>query len=357
MKRITKIQCIIYLILAIIVIPFYSYGADKQIEIKNTKRFPIHITESGSYLLIENIEVVSTDTAYCIQIDAKDVILDLGGHSITGPGKSDNEVTGIYSGTSGGKAVINGTVKNFGRDGIRLAGTYNEVKGIKVYNNGRDGISLGSGVITNCTANDNDGNGIDVGNSSVTNCTANFNGVCGISASGSSLTNCAANENSYCGIDANQSSVMNCTSNRNGNAGDDPAGIWAERSTVNNCTANYNQGVGIIANAYTVITNCTANNNQRHGISASGAIITNSIASANILNAIDANSNCRIEGNHLTGLGTSGGKGLFLKGTDNYAIKNMANDNGEGNFVSGSTTNYMPTNDVVPLDVNANFGF
>ena len=354
MKPKSKFQFIVSMFLAVIFFPFYSYGAKNQIEIKSSKSYPIHINAPGSYLVVENIEV-STDSN-CIQINVPGVILDLGGHTLTGTSSGDG--TGIYSGHVMGSTVINGTIRNFGKDGIRLAGKNCEVRDVKAHGNGGDGIYVGGGVMINCATSDNGGYGIHARNASVTNCTANENAHCGIAATLSSLTNCTSNENSVevsgddlalGGICASYSSVTNCSANSN--AGN--IGIIANRGTIINCVANGNN-TGIIGDAHSTITNCTAANNTENGIVCISSTITNSRADENTVHGIYAYTNCRMEGNYVSG----GEYGIYLSGSDNYVIKNVAsNYDSTHGFISDSTINYMPTNDDLSLDVNANYRF
>jgi hypothetical protein len=305
MKGISTIQLALCTVVLVLAIPFAAFGADGQIKLTQPSSFPIVIDKSGSYVLTSDI-VVSTINEEGIQIDADNVTLDLNGHALIGPGKESGTTgTGINALSRGNIAVINGTVRDFSGDGISIIGSKNiQLKDIRVYNNGVNGIYASSSTITNCTANSNGENGIYAYSSTITNCTSISNVLHGISAVNCTITNCTAGFNDFDGINPTDSTITNCTAKGNS------TGIYAFRCIITNCTANYNEYSGIVAKE-----------------------------------------KCRVEGNNLRFNGQSTtGYGLHLL-SHSYAIKNVASDNADGNFFAVGT-NYMPT-----TGIDANYGF
>ena len=354
MERTRKIITILTLALALcfVLVSLAQAGptVEGRIQIKQTPSttFPIVINKPGSYVLISNI-VVSTEDVNGIEINSDNVTLDLNGHALIGPGKeSGTSGRGIYASLRYNIAVVNGTVRDFRHGGIYLVtvGIMNtgnhEVKDIRAYNNGYNGIDAYDCTITNCMANYNGYNGIDADHSTITNCTANNNGSHGIFADDGTITNCTANYNGRDGISTEDSTITNCTARNNGSDG-----ISASDCTITNCTASDNGSDGISASDCT-ITNCTAGDNDTYGIDASRSTITNCTASSNNGSGIRAYSRCRIEGNNLR---YNGAYGLYLTSSHNYAIKNVASHNTSGNF-SAVADNHMPT-----AGDNANIGW
>jgi parallel beta-helix repeat protein len=306
MKIKSRIQLVLWAVLFVVAMSFSAYGADGQIKIGQTASttFPIVIDQPGSYVLTSNIVVPAGVNGIVINVD--NVTIDLNGHAVIGPGKaSGGQWHGISTPVySYGNAVINGSVKEFSGDGIRLWGENNQVKDVRSHNNGYIGIYASQSSITNCTAVHND---------------------IGISGSISAITGCIVSNN-------------------------DTYGIHAHNSTVTNCTASYNGSVGILTNHEPgTVTNCTANYNGSNGINGYYSTITNCTAKGNTQDGIYAFSNCRVEGNNLR---DNGRYGLFLS-TNGYAIKNVASGNGTANFFDSTPAmNYMPT-----TGDNANYGF
>ncbi len=179
---------------------------------------PYAITSSGSYVLTASLTLAATDT-YGITISADEVTLDLNGYSLTGPGKAvATTAHGIISGGSGNIAVFNGTVRDFRGAGIYLGGNNSQVWQIRAYNNGGDGIFIGSnGTIFDNTVRSNGEDGIQTGFGTVIrNNSARDNGNDGIHAGdGSVVIGNACYANTGDGIEASACLVAEnaCTSN------------------------------------------------------------------------------------------------------------------------------------------------
>ena len=170
-------------------------------------RFPIVISEPGSYVLITNLdlrpapeaEVAPDLTISAIEITADHVTLDLGGFSIIGPvtcagspvtscdpAAEENPGSGVDACPMGFCArhttVTNGAVHGMPGAGLKL-GDGAHVEKVTAGENGADGIGAGANaVVTHCMAERNGSNGVTVGNNSqVTGNTATGNGARGIS--------------------------------------------------------------------------------------------------------------------------------------------------------------------------------
>jgi parallel beta-helix repeat protein len=161
-------------------------------EVPETIDWPAMVTLAGTF----------TTNQTAITVNASDVTINLGGHSLIGdPCEADTD--GIYSDSSNVE-VRNGTVREFGGDGIDLRNSRCRVINVRARDNSEDGIYMGSGLslAKDCTACLNGHKGIEVSNSStVTGNTANVNGLDGIVAGiGSTVTGNTAYNNLTNGI-------------------------------------------------------------------------------------------------------------------------------------------------------------
>lgn len=134
--------------------------------------FPVEITVAGSYRLTSNLQVPDESTT-AIVIPADDVVLDLGGFTLSGITTCGPGVPDPCSPTGGGNGVagsgrrttlVGGNVRGMGGAGILLVGGLQRVEGIHATSNGGDGIELvtGGGVVRDCTSLRNGGAGIEV---------------------------------------------------------------------------------------------------------------------------------------------------------------------------------------------------
>jgi hypothetical protein len=115
------------------------------------------ITQPGSYYLAGNVAGVAGKIG--IEVTAFGVTLDLNGFTLTG-------VAGSLSGisiSSGGTEVRNGTVRNWGGDGIGGSGTHNRVVDVRAFNNAGMGIYAGNySEARNCMSVSNGSHGIGI---------------------------------------------------------------------------------------------------------------------------------------------------------------------------------------------------
>jgi hypothetical protein len=164
---------------------------------------PYTIKSSGLYYLVEDL----TSTENGITVNADNVTIDLNGFSLIGPGKSSGTGNGIYIIGKIGVEVKNGTIREFGLNGIsedNNNGTSHCFLNLRLIGNGNSGIEAnGNGhLVKDCTASSNGSDGIYVGGgSTVSGSTCYSNGGSGIYAnSGNTVTGNTTNNNQIFGI-------------------------------------------------------------------------------------------------------------------------------------------------------------
>jgi len=215
----TKQAKVVVSMLALVVLPLLSLSgqaaesqefvpleADIAVLTDDGPRTPISsvprtITSSGSYYLTKDLQTTS-GSQNAIVVDADNVTIDLMGFSLIGRGAGDG--CGIFMNGRDNVEIRNGTVRNFGSDGIREAknpteespsfGYAHRVISIRALFNKGDGIELcGIGhLVRDCSAMSNGVDGIYVGAlSTVTGNITSLNAAHGIE-----LTDgCAASSN------------------------------------------------------------------------------------------------------------------------------------------------------------------
>ena len=130
---------------------------------------PFVISESGSYYLTGNRHA----SGNAINVEADNVSIDLMGYALVGPGKASGDNHGIYMFSRQNIQICNGTVTQFGAEGIYEAsndwGKNHKVLNVRVISNGDDGICLRNQghTIKYCTAIGNGGRGIFAYNDSI----------------------------------------------------------------------------------------------------------------------------------------------------------------------------------------------
>lgn len=135
----------------------------------DTRGFPVTISESGSYRLGSNLVVPDADTT-AIDITAPNVVVDLNGFSILGPGTPGSGV-GVHApfrGTfpAGNVTVKNGVITGMGGAGIRLFASC-RVEGVHALSNGAGVVVAFGCTVVNNSVNINRGVGIHVAGGSV----------------------------------------------------------------------------------------------------------------------------------------------------------------------------------------------
>ena len=174
------------------------------------------ITQPGSYYLTGNITGVVGK--HGIEIAASGVTLDLNGFDLVGvPGMGAFDGVSVVNGGVGNVTVRNGSVRNWGDEGIDLSiALISRIDGVLATANLGNGIHVGNGgTVSNCTAFSNSGDGIANGSSCVvSNCAVFDNSGVGIRASigTSSITECLVSGNAGGGISVgNHCTIARCT--------------------------------------------------------------------------------------------------------------------------------------------------
>jgi parallel beta-helix repeat protein len=257
------------------------------------------ITRQGSYYLEENI-TIGFRAKNGIVIEASNVTVDLNGFTLDGlevlvipwPEAADSErsLTGILaSGSVENITVMNGTVRDWGRDGIDIwTADINRLENLTVTTNLQTGIRSGdASVITDCVSEGNGDIGFRVGGrSTLIGCVAHANGGVGFGGVTSNLTACTATENGGSGFNL------------------------AFGSLVAECVAAQNEGDGIFLNSTgnQALNNTCYNNGYPAGVGA----------------GIHSTGADRIEGNHVR----YNPRGIRVsQGTNSLVIRNSASEN------------------------------
>ncbi|GMV26786.1 MAG: hypothetical protein AMXMBFR58_28170 [Phycisphaerae bacterium] len=216
--------------------------------------FVYRITEPGSYYLTANVE--GTLTKGGIEIAASGVTIDLNGFEVIGAGAQ----AGIraISSNYANAAVYNGTVRNWGGNGVDLNNISGSVvRDVVVADCGGYGIAVnGGGLLSGCVATGNGGTGMRVLNGSrAENCTARANTGQGFYVTGAAtISGCVSTSNLWHGIEVGGDCVV--TRNQVSNAGQgaaQAAGIYLtgnrnrceENAVTTVSTAGGDQGIAI----------------------------------------------------------------------------------------------------------------
>jgi len=290
---------------------------------------PYTIALPGMYRVTGDLKLDVEDTdGILIQVD--DITLDLGGHTLAGPGK-DAGTLGIgirvnmmvAPGYATSIAIRNGGVREWRSGGILAdQARSSQFENLRCTNNGQFGISTGGGcTLTNITAYENAGPGIYAGfggdgKCTITGCTANNNQGNGICAGfGPAVIGCVASSNTVDGIVAGGGTVANCVCNQNGNNGISGVDYGA---TINGCSCRENADDGI-----ELFMACRAEGNTCVG---------NGYPSAAAgIHAISTHN--AILRNHCIG----NGRGLDIDNATNYSSQNTLSGNTTNEDLGGST--------------------
>lgn len=298
---------------------------------------PYTISNPGSYYLTGDL----TSTSDGIIVNADNVSIDLVGHSLIGPGKNSGTNYGIYMDTRSNVEIRNGTVRDFGSDGI-LEGNFSakahRVISVRLISNGGRGAYVrGRGsFVKDCTAAENGDVGIDVFGygSIVTGNIAYNNEGSGIHAGqGCTVTDNNAYSNTVHGIDA----AAACTVTGNTVYSNQDDGIHSSSlCIITGNTAFQNQDDGIYAFGSCKVSGNTANTNNGYGISAdAGSELSGNIANYNNQNdssfhaGIRVNGACLLKGNAVS---YNKQKNIYVYSSGNVIEGNLVTDSTIGIF-------------------------
>jgi parallel beta-helix repeat protein len=229
---------------------------------------PYEITTRGYYTINTNL----TSSEDGIIVKANNVTIDLKGYTIEGSGTGSYR--GIYMNGRNNVEIRDGTIRNFGLDGINeesSSGHSHRVINVRVIANGGSGIYLwGSNhLIEGCTASYNSvGDGIHSGHRGTISGNATYNnGNDGIHAyHGCTISNNTASFNADDGIQTEDyCTISNNTASFNA---DDGINAW-RGCTISGNTAGNNGSDGIVTDVVSTVKNNTAYYNQQYGINLS----------------------------------------------------------------------------------------
>jgi hypothetical protein len=276
-----------------------SADGDARIPLSQPAVFPLTISQPGSYYLTGNIKGVSGK--HGIDITTNGVVLDLSGYQVEGvPGS----LTGIRASIRFYTAIRNGTILNWGQNGVSVS-TYSHCSDLRVAGCNAEGILVGAtSIIERCIAESNGFEGLQAG-------------------PGSYILDCTSSGNSSSGILASESIVRGCVTRSNSDHGI----TTTFGSNISNCISENNSGDGIFAPfPPTFIANCTIHDNQGDGIEVGGSsIVTGNLISLQEtgcgINVVGTDN--RIESNNvLTSL-----TGIKVIATGNFITRNTCSGN------------------------------
>lgn len=312
-------------------------GADGNYEILLCE-LPDEIQRSARVTLAGSLSLPTLNTNG-IEVTADDVTIDLGGHSLIGPGAAGGmDGSGIFAPNVANLAVLNGTIRNWRISGIEASpgATGAQFRSLRLRGNGQDGATaLSNSTVNDCLAEANGGTGIAVGNQSVlTNCLAADNGSGGLSTGEASIVSgCSARNNGGNGIAVGEGSTVSRSSAQgNGLHGfhgngvvsmfectslsNDSNGFLINRGTAVHCVAQNNSALGIYMNGGPgAIRACSAANNDSGGIQ-----VENDVYVAD--NYMQGNGSWSLDS---TGVGNTYIDNVVAEATDGIRVFNVGN--------------------------------
>jgi parallel beta-helix repeat protein len=283
---------------------------------------PITITTPGSYCFTGDLQCNAPDSN-AIVVDVNDVTIDLMGYNLIGPGSGKGR--GIYINARANVEIRNGTIRDFGAEGILALwtpapedfsryGYCHRVIDVRVLFNGSVGIHL-DGVqnfIKDCSASGNGGDGFRAfGCSTLIGNTADENGGSGILV----MNSATVIDNTLCGNGLDGITAFSaCTVSRNTAAYNILDGITAYDGCTLTDNVAYSNAWGIfVGNDGNLIKSNTLRYNTLEGISVDGVsnsieenLMTDSPIGLNFLKAVNFYANNRASNNGTNYAGTSG---------------------------------------------------
>jgi hypothetical protein len=163
---------------------------------------PYPINNPGFYFLAGNLDTSGNG----ITVNVDNVTIDLMGFTISGPGSGTNY--GIHMNGRSNIEIRNGTIRNFGKEGISEEGlgSHHRCLNLRVLDNKGSGISLnGNGhTVKSCTVSNNSVVGIFPGHLALVHGNiAYYNGGHGIYVDRGLITNNACRDNGWSGYGTN----------------------------------------------------------------------------------------------------------------------------------------------------------
>ncbi len=307
---------------------------------------PFNISVPGYYYFKTNL---NSDVAN-ITVNTSNITINLNGFTLNGlPGNTlaGIDITGAYEMIN----VFNGTISNWGKEGIKGTMSSNcSFSSLYINNNGRDGILVGNGaIVSNIVSHSNTFDGIDCGSFSLLDhCITTSNGAEGIEVDNNGIIqNCNSNGNTFTGIKAgNFSKLYNSNSSSNGNHGV----AVGQGSHISSSSSNEN-----INSGFFLLGNCEADNNNAQNNSSYGFEIKGSYCQIKNNNAFGSTlsgfytdfSHNTIDGNTSNFNDTHG---FEIESTNCLIIKNNAMSNVILNYYN------LAGNLIAPIITSANIG-
>jgi len=243
MRGINKMRSSIWvswIFLMLSVFPCKLYAGHFQAQGIPIFSLPFTISCSGKYFIARD----TTSRKNGIIVNADHVIIDLNGYSIIGRGAGSNN--GVYMEGRSNVEIKNGTIRNFGENGICEAsgdGSQQRIINIRAIENGASGITLRGS------------------SHSIKDCTVANNVTLGLFCAASIVSGNIAYRNGETGISAWLGSVV--TGNT---AFDNGSGIYANGSTVIGNNAFHNASYGISLGGHSLVDQNTAYDNATSNI-------------------------------------------------------------------------------------------
>lgn len=308
---------------------------------------PFTITQAGSYYLNQSLSGASG-----ITVSASNVYIDLNGHTLSG--LAGNTSAGIAtSGTFNNLTVRNGSVSNWGKEGINFSNSHSCLfEDLLLNNNLRDGLFSGkNAIVKKIIATGNSQDGIDVGESSmVEQCICEMNLNDGIELdNGSICSSCSAKSNSLVGIKSTgMASIQNCNALSNTSHGFQ-LGIGSEANG-NNAMNNLSYGYFVLEGCH-LFENIARSNNIGFELYGNHIIVENCSAKNNTSTGFS----CSFNYVHLLGNTSSNNvHGYNISGTSNLLIKNTAINNTTSGFTVVPSNNVGTILSPATLNTNTN---
>jgi hypothetical protein len=316
---------------------------------------PCAITNSGSYILTENVSVAGSSNG--ITIAAGDILLDLNGFAVVGATGTLNGI--LIAGSRTNIVIRNGIVRGWGQHGVEaMSGVNVLIRGLLASGNGGCGLRVGAGgSLFEVKAFGNLGSGMDADvGCNFWGCTARSNTLHGVvSRGGSTVTACAFRENGGDGFrGSNTCVVVDCNSRDNGGAGI----CVGPGSSVTRC-ALYRNRDGVATEGAALVADCVAYNNSGHGFNvAAGSVVRGCSAHYNSDDGIRATNDCAVLGNtswtNTTGIRVTGKDvrvennhlvanefGLVVLSNNNFIVRNTATHNAGSDYTVAAGNNYQ----------------
>ena len=347
--------------------------------IQQNAGFPVRITQSGQYCLVEDITIPRDRNGIIILAD--DVTLDLNGYSITGQINSNNGILVTRVAALGGAArsnitIRNGTIKNMGNNGILVntSGRLFNFNNLKLFNNANNGISITNNqqfTIANCITSSNRRNGLFLTQSGsgsnrncvIKNCLNMSNSTDGVQLSRCTnfkLSNVLCLNNQVDGFDeitGNRIRFESCQAHNNGRTNTTGVGFFSSgnNNSFSQCQANNNTTIGFQINGNQEnLDACQAKGNGTDGFCITGnnnsfANCSGTLNSANGFNVMSGNQHsiwqCEAKSNTMNGYQITGANHCIL---NSLAKNNSTNAASTGILLlAGSTQCQVRSNTAV----------